>query len=141
MENINVEDFELYLNWTVSVLQTQDLQVIRRFKQEACRHLSSESLMNILIAALDYLANTEPELFQWALHNYDSSFYTELRRKTVVASALQLIRHGFIPGRDFSSIPVGGLFVTPEAKAVLNCNASVFSASLLREILHTFKKT
>lgn len=140
MENINVDDFELFLNWTVSVLQTQDLQVIRRFKQEARRHLSPDSLADVLIAALNYLADSEPELFQWALHNYDPDFYVELRRKTVVASARQLIRHGFTPGVDFSSVPVGGLFVNPDAKAILERNTSEFSASLLREILHTFKK-
>lgn len=139
MENINIADFELYLNWTVSILKTQDPQVIYTFKQEASNCLNDQNLTNILIAALHCLADSEPETFHWALHNYDPEFYIEVRRRTVVAAARQLIRQGFVPGKDFSSVPIGGLIVSPRAKVALWENTSAFSASLLREVLHTFQ--
>lgn len=137
---INLENFELYLTWTVRILKTQDPQVICSFKQEAKRCLSAEELSNVLIAALHCLAETDPEAFTWALHHYDPEFYVEVRRRMVVAVARQLIRRGFMPGRDFSSIPVGGLLLSTQAKAALHLDASPFTASLLKEIVHTFKK-
>lgn len=139
MENINIADFEIYLNWAVNILKTQDPQVIYTFKQEAHNCLDEHNLNSILIAALHCLADSEPETFHWALHNYDPEFYVEVRRRTVVAAARQLIRQGFIPGQDFSSIPIGGLIVNTDAKAALWANTSAFSASLLREVLHTFQ--
>ncbi|NJO41223.1 MAG: hypothetical protein HC769_16030 [Cyanobacteria bacterium CRU_2_1] len=140
MENINVEDFELYLNWAVSILKTQDLQVIRTFKHEIVTRLEPEYMTNILIAALHHLAEDDPDTFNWALHNYDPEFYIEVRYRTVVAAVRQLVRRGMIPGRDFSSIPLGGLIVTPQVRAILWQNTSTFSAVLLQEILHTFKR-
>lgn len=139
MENTNIADFELYLNWAVSILKTQDPQVAHTFKQEASSCLDAQSLTNILIAALHCLADSNPEAFQWALHHYDPEFYVEVRRRTVVAAARQLVRQGFTPGIDFSSIPVGGLIVNPQARAALWEKTSTFSASLLREVLHTFQ--
>lgn len=139
MENLNVEDFEIYLNWAASILKTQDPQVIRAFKQEASYRLSSENLINVLIAALHQLAETDPELFTWALHNYDPEFYVEVRYRVVVAAARQLVRQGLIPGTDFSAIPVGGLIVNPRAKKLLQQNISPFTRLLLQEILHTLQ--
>ncbi|WAL62588.1 hypothetical protein [Thermocoleostomius sinensis] len=139
MDNINIADFELYLNWAVSILKTQDPQVIQSFKEEANLRLDRNSLNNILVAALHHLADSDLDAFRWALHNYDSEFYTELRRRTVVAAARQLIRQGCIPGQDFSSLPVGGLLVTPRAKEILWKHTSPFSEYLLREILHTLQ--
>lgn len=136
MENINIADFELYLNWAVNTLKTQDPQVICTFKQEASNCLDAQSLTNILIAALHCLADSDPKAFHWALHHYDPEFYVEVRHRTVVAAARQLIRQGFVPGKDFSGIPVGGLLVNAQAKTALWENTSTFSASLLREVLH-----
>ncbi|HEY9664272.1 MAG TPA: hypothetical protein V6C65_37995 [Allocoleopsis sp.] len=140
MENNIVQEFEIYLNWTVSILKTQDPQVINSFKQEASYRLSPEQLKDILIAALYQLAETEPEVFVWALHNYDPEFYIEVRYRIAVAAARQLIRQGLVPGTDFSAIPTAGLIVRPEAKAILQENTSAFTSFMLREILHTFKK-
>lgn len=141
MDNINVEDFELYVSWAVSILQTQDYNVIREFQQEAKLHLTQEGLTNVLVSALQYLADADSETFQWALHNYDPHFYVEIRRRTVIAIAHYLIHQGFIPGKDFSSIPVGGLLVNPAARnALKQYTSSTFSLFLLREILHTFKQ-
>lgn len=139
MENINIADFELYLNWAVSTLKTQDPQVVYTFKQEASNCLDHQSLTSILIAALHCLADSDPDAFDWGLHNYAPEFYVEVRQRTVVAAARQLIRRGFVPGKDFSSIPVGGLIVNPQAKTALWENTSTFSASLLREVLHSFQ--
>jgi hypothetical protein len=139
MENINIADFELYLNWAVSALKTQDPQVVDAFKHEASNCLDEQSLTNILIAALHCLADSDPDTFQWALHNYDPEFYAEIRQRTVVAAARQLIRQGFVPGQDFSGVPVYGLIVNPPAKTVLWENTSTFSASLLREVLCTLQ--
>lgn len=124
----------------MSILKTQDPQVINSFKQEASYRLSPEHLNDILIAALYELAETEPEIFVWALHNYDAEFYIEVRRRIAVAAARQLIRQGLVPGTDFSGIPTAGLIVRPEAKAILQQNTSTFTSFMLREILHTFKK-
>jgi hypothetical protein len=135
MDNINIADFEVYLNWAVSVLKTQDPQVIQSFKEEANLRLDNNSLNNILVAALHHLADADFEAFRWALHHYDSEFYTELRRRTVTAAARQLIRQGYIPGQDFSSIPVGGLLVTPQAKEMLWKHITPFSEHLLQEVL------
>lgn len=139
MDNINIADFEIYLKWAVSILQTQDPQVIQSFKEEANLRLDNNSLNNILVAALHHLADTDLEAFRWALHNYDSEFYTELRRRTATAAARQLIRQGYTPGKDFSSIPVGGLLVTPQAKEMLCRHLTPFSEHLLREVLHTLQ--
>jgi hypothetical protein len=135
MDNIDLTEFERYLNWAVNSLKTQNIQVIQAFKQEAALHFDRDRLTNVLVAALHQLADSDPETFHWALHNYDAEFYVELRRRTVVATARQLIRHGCIPGKDFSSIPEAGLIVTPQAQAILWKNASPFSEVLLREVL------
>lgn len=140
MKSISSEDFAIYLSWTVSVLETQDPQVIRAFKQEAKHHLDVETLTNVLIAALHHLAETNFETLVWALHNYDPEFYVEVRRRTTLAAARQLIRQGLVPGKDFSSIPVGGLMVYPEARAILFSHATPFTEFLLKEVLYTFQK-
>jgi hypothetical protein len=141
MDNINVENYELYVSWTVSILQTQDPNVIHGFRQEANDYLPSEDLTNVVLLALHYLADADTEAFRWALHNYTPEFYVEVRRRTVVAAARFLIHQGFIPGKDFSSIPVGGLLVNPSARNALKQTASsTFSNFMLQEILHTFKQ-
>lgn len=140
MSNIGIDGFELYLSWIVAVFRTQDAQVIRNFKQEVKTYLTPETLDQVLLQALQILAETEPETFRWALHHYDAVFYVELRRRVVVDAALQLIQQGFHPGRDFSAMPVGGLLITPAARAALNQQRSAFSTFLLLEILHTLKR-
>ncbi|WP_416675590.1 hypothetical protein [Egbenema bharatensis] len=141
MNDYNIEDFELYVSWTVSVLQTQNPYVIRDFRQEARLYLTRENLTNVLVSALHYLADADSETFQWALHNYEPNFYVEVRRRTALAAARLLIQQGFVPGQDFSSVPVGGLLVNLSARAALEQQylSSTFSACLLREILHTFR--
>jgi hypothetical protein len=140
MDN-TVKDFEIYVDWAVNILRTQDLNVIRRFRQEAIGYLSSEDLTNVVISALHYLADADMETFRWALRNYKPAFYAEVRRRAVVAAAYHLIQQGFVPGKDFSSIPVGGLLVNLAAKEALKqFKTSAFSTFLLQEITHTFKQ-
>lgn len=138
MTGREVEDFEQHVDLVLTILKTQDKLVVDSFKQSFSTLVDSEYAKDVVIAALYYLSEVDPEQFTWALHNYDSELYLELRRQAVVCAARKLIQQGLVPGRDFSSIPVGGLAIYQESRPIFTQGNSPFMTFLFEEILYTF---
>lgn len=141
MDSPEIEEFELYVDLTVSILHTQDRQITGAFREGINQLLEPEYVSGVMTAALCYLAEIDPGTFRWALHNYDSALTLELRRKVSVWAAQQLIEKGLVPGRDFSSLPEAGMLIRTSAKTELMKQAGSFIQLMLAEILHIYDPT
>lgn len=135
MSNSDTDDFELHLEFVVNILKTQDQIIIETFKRSINTLVDSEYIQAVIISAMACLAEVDSETFFWALYHYDPDLHLELRRRTVVWAAQQLIDQGFVPGKDFSSIPGGGLTVARSAREALLKLSAAASALLLEDIL------
>lgn len=131
----NIEDFELHFDLIVKILKTQDISVVQSFKRGIKTLADPEYIQDVVIAAMYYLADSDPVAFIWALHNYDLNLYLELRWKTSLHAVRKLINRGFVLGRDFSTLPCGGLAISPEAQKALMEDPVPCTMLLLQEVL------
>ena len=134
-------DPEIYLSaldCVINLLKSQNQVIINAFKQEVKKVVDREALHQLLIEAMSCLAETDFDTFLWALHHYDAEFYVAVKQQMNAAAVKRLIERGFIPGKDFSAMPSGGLAVHQVAEAVLLENPSTLSSQLLRDILQLF---
>ncbi|MBW4691245.1 MAG: hypothetical protein KME27_05700 [Lyngbya sp. HA4199-MV5] len=138
---LDLSDPELYLSVLDSLtnlLKSRDQILIDTFRQEVSAVIAREALYYLLIETLSCLAETDFATFLWALHHYDADFYIAFKREMAVVASRRLIEHGLIPGKDFSTLPSGGLMVHQTAQAILLESPSALSLQLFREILHVF---
>lgn len=138
MEKINLGDFNLYVELLIDTLKSQDRTQVLSFRKEIETVVPHDRFTDILLTALFCLAEIDKETFFWTLYNYDPEFYIDIRVKTRAFAAGELVKMGFIPGKDFSGIPVGGLAIKRDARDQLAQNTSVFYNLLLEEILYVF---
>lgn len=136
MDNLDIDNFELHLEFVVNVLKTQDEVIIETFKRSINTLLDSDYIREVIISAMVCLAEVDSETFFWALYHYDPELHLEMRRRTVVWAAQQLVDQGFAPGKDFSSIPGGGLMANRSARKALLKLSVAASALLLEDILY-----
>jgi hypothetical protein len=59
LNEFEIEHFELYVDWTIRTLKTQDKLMTDTFKRGIRTLISFECLQEILLSALQFLAETD----------------------------------------------------------------------------------
>lgn len=139
MNQSELENFNLYIDWIMTTLKTQDKLVMEAFKRGISTLVSPECMREVTILAFYQLAEIDRSTCIWALHHYDTQLFLELKQNITNYAVRQLLNHGFILGQDFSSLPNLGLLVHPTAKPVLLKDIPPFVSLILQEILHTLE--
>lgn len=135
MKPSDVEQFNRSFHWVVNVFKSQDLSVIRSF-QRGTRNISNSPIFtDVLVAAMNYLAENDIKSFYYAIHHLDANFCVEMRRNIAVEIAHKLVKQGFILGQDFSYAPMGYLIINQKVANVLSNSLYFYSTLLLQEVM------
>lgn len=135
MKPSEAEQFNRSFHWIINVFKSQDLSVIRAFQRGSRNILDSPSFTNILVAAMNYLAQNDKKAFYYAIHHLDVNFCVEMRRNIAVESAYKLAQLGFIPGQDFSYAPMGYLIINQNVANIISNSICFYNSLLLQEVM------
>lgn len=136
MQLSDTEQFQRNLDWIINILKTQDSLIVDAFKRGAKKLIETNFFRNVFIAAMNNLAEHDIETFDWALYNFDLHFFMKIKREVVYDVGQYLIKHGLIPGIDFSSTTMGDLIVNQKAIDILLRNPYTYHSLLFKEILY-----
>lgn len=134
MVNRNNEQFSRNLDWVIGVLQSKDLLIMNGFKEGAKKLIETNFLKDVLLTAMNYLAESDSETFYWALQHMELNIYMEMKQDIALVVAKILIKQGCIPGKDFSYTTVGYLLINQKAADSLMNNYGIYSLLLLQEV-------
>lgn len=129
-----MEKLTIYVLETIPIVKTK---VLMELLKELVKTMhASEQTANTLTNVMYQLAETDPDTCNWVLDNfYDLEDYLNLIEKILNFSTQKLIDKGFIPGKDFSANPGGGIIIKRKAMVGLMEEAAAFDRLLLEDIL------
>jgi len=131
----NSELFKFHVDLVIDALKLQNKPLVKNVEELITNLLSYEYTNDIVMAALFELAETDPEIFRWTLHNFhDLNFPTEIIEQIVMFAINKLINKGLIFGRDFSVAANGRIFINQADKYALLDGISGNDALFLEEI-------
>ncbi len=136
MQNLsNSELFKFHVDLIIDALKLQNKPLVKNVEELITNLLSYEYTNDIVMAALFELAETDPEIFRWTLHNFhDLNFPAEVIEQIVMFAINKLINKGLILGRDFSVAANGTIFINQADKYALLDGISGNDALFLEEI-------
>lgn len=135
-----IESFDLQVEWVKMIFQTRDRSVVALVREGLDPVLEVPHYKSVVLVALCTLAETDPALFRWALHNYDPDLCLELGGKITEFAVQQLVMDGFVPGVHFSSLPEVGLVVAPALKTRLRQGTTPFFALMIEEFVYSVEQ-
>lgn len=135
MKPSDAEQFNHSFQWVINVFKSQDLSVIRAFQRGARNIVNSSTFTDILVAAMNYLAENDTKAFYYAMHHLDTNFCVEMRRNIAVETAHKLAQQGLIPGQDYSYAPMGYLIINQKVNSILSNSLYFYNSLLLQEVI------
>ncbi|NEP01478.1 MAG: hypothetical protein F6K58_23040 [Symploca sp. SIO2E9] len=130
------EAYESYIELAVDVFKAQDQESIKFLKDFLTVLPNPTYIEQVLIAGIERLAETEPEVCRWLLHNY--SFLmpeVDLVDLAIDWAITKLESQGFVLDQDFRVEANGQLYICEQAKAILLLGNSVKDRLFIEEIL------
>lgn len=132
----SLEEFNLCVTLIVKLLKFQDKELIEACEETLVSLLGSERTADVMTAAVFQLLETEPDSYQWTIHNLSEiKAYQELRQDLIMIAVKKLIEQGFVFGTNFSTTYTNALLVDKETQAALLESLLPTDRILIKEVL------
>lgn len=136
MHNLSdLEPFNFNVELVIDALKNQNKALLQSFETSFTNLLGSKYTIDLVTAAVFYLAETYPNTCRWALHNF---YNLKLRRDITEGIAMftvqKLISRGFILGQDFSITQNGEIAINKSVKVALMIDTSASERIFIEEI-------
>ncbi|HIK55423.1 MAG TPA: hypothetical protein IGS37_09710 [Synechococcales cyanobacterium M55_K2018_004] len=128
--------FNRLVSFTINTLELHDRELAKTFSEAIAAQFGAEFTAALLTASVVQLAERNPSTCQWTLQNlYTPEDCAALREGTLMVVVQELLKEGFVLGKDFSTLPNGKLLLTSAAKSHAPKHLSPLDRLLLDDIL------
>ncbi|MEM9153605.1 MAG: hypothetical protein AAGB13_01015 [Cyanobacteria bacterium P01_F01_bin.33] len=130
-----LDRFQTHLSLTISAMAAREKTLVLSCHQMLAEQFGSAAAEDIRKAALFHLADSDPDLCLWAMqHCLEPEECLDLIEDVVREAVCLLVALGYQPGRDFSSLATGEIWLREDVKAQLMEHDSLPGRLFINEI-------
>ncbi|KAB8331311.1 hypothetical protein SD80_022470 [Scytonema tolypothrichoides VB-61278] len=133
----DIKIFNLNVSLLIELLKWKNPDLVYSYENSLHCFMGSDFTVDVFIAVLFLLSDTNSEIFIWFLKNLKSlKCYQSVIKIVSYYATYKLVEQGFTPGKDFSANTQGQILITQKAKTTfLQSVLALEDRILLKEIL------